>query len=290
MSFFRNRRRYGALRLPAEPRRHHQVSWLAGDLRARRRSLLRNRARDLAVVLGSLTLSACGFTLLVRHSPVLVGMVLGIFIGVGGSLGGVFLSVVDGTFFPRLGQRVERSIGMDLRRMPGGYGVISNVSFEHVDVDHVVLTPGGCLAVEVKSCFSRRQELSKVADLQAKVGQARDGARRVQRLLRSRGVDIPVRPVLLLTGPGAPVMPPLVRYGDVTLTTFGDPSTWLANVGGEHQLDLATAGRAATELLARREQRTRYEESRAGGRQVSSTPGSPSTHRSTRRVVVPPAG
>lgn len=34
---------------------------------------------------------------------------------------------------------------MDLRRIPGIYGVVSDVSFEHSNVDHVVLTPNGCL-------------------------------------------------------------------------------------------------------------------------------------------------
>src|SRR4051812_32011449 len=72
------------------------------------------------------------------------------------------------------------------------------------NVDYVVVIPQGCLAVEVKSSFSRRQKLAKGSDLAGKVAQARDGAQRVEKLLRSRGVDLPVRPVLLFTGPGAP--------------------------------------------------------------------------------------
>jgi hypothetical protein len=70
--------------------------------------------------------------------------------------------------------------------------------------------------------LSRRQELAKVSDLSAKVAQARDGAQRVERLLRRRGVDVPVKPVLLPTGPGAPYMPPVVEHGDVTITAFRD--------------------------------------------------------------------
>jgi len=161
----------------------------------------------------ALAVSAGAFSVLLRHSPLLVGFVLGTYLGATGAAGVMFLSVVDGSLYPRLGRFVERDVGMDLRRIPDIYGVVSDVSFEHVNVDHTVLTRDGCLAVEVKACFSRRQELAKVPDLAKKVSQARDGALRVQRLLRSRGVDIPVTPVLLFTGPGAPHMPPVVRYG-----------------------------------------------------------------------------
>ncbi|CCH89541.1 conserved protein of unknown function; putative NERD domain [Modestobacter italicus] len=224
MGSLRDRRRYGALRLPVDRRRHERVSWLDTDLRTRRKTLLRSRWKDLAVILVALAASALGMCVTVRHSPLLLGLVLGVYLGAIAVSTVVFLSVVDGSFHPRLGRLVERSIGTNLRRIPGIYGVISDVSFEHVNVDHVVLTSDGCLAIEVKSSFSRRQDLAKVPDLAGKVSQARDGAQRVQRLLRSRGVDLAVRPVLLFTGPGAPFMPPVVQYDDVTITGFTDPA------------------------------------------------------------------
>ena len=264
MSFLRDRRRYGELRLPVNRRPHQRVSWLDRQLRPRRRTLLTTRWKELAVILLAFAASAAGFACLVRHSPFLVGLVVGGYIGAVGVLGVVFLAVVDGSLHPRLGRCVEHSVGMDLRRIPGIYGVVSGVSFEHVDVDHVVLAPGGCLAVEVKACFSRREELAKVPDLARKVAQARDGALRVQRLLRSRGVDLPVTPVLLFTGPGAPYMPPVVQDGEVTITGFNDPTIWIQGAAvAERQLDLDTARRAANELLTYREERTRYERSRA---------------------------
>jgi hypothetical protein len=193
----------------------------------------------------------------------LIGLVLGIYIGALAVAGAVFLSVVDGSLHPRLGRLVERSTGMDLRRIPGIYGVVSDLSFEHINVDHIVLTPNGCLAIEVKSSFSRRQELAKVPDLASKVAQAHDGAQRVERLLRSRGVVLRVKPVLLFTGPGAPYMPPVVQHSEVTITGFNDPTAWLEGaVAAGDQLDLGTARRAADELLAYREKRTQYERSR----------------------------
>jgi hypothetical protein len=147
--------------------------------------------------------------------------------------------------------------------MPDIYGVVSDDSFETGNVDHVAFTPQGCLAVEVKSSFSRRHELGQVHDLGKKVAQARDGARRVERLLRSRGVQLPVKPVLLFTGLGAPDRPPVVQHGEVTITGFHDPTTWLHGAGVPgRQLDLDTAARAAAELLRYREERTRYERSR----------------------------
>jgi hypothetical protein len=214
VGLLRNRRRYGELGLPVNRRRHNRVSWLDQDLRTRRSKLLRDRWKDLALILLLLALSAAGFVTVVRHSPMLIGLVLGIYLGALAVTGAVFLSVVDGSFHPRLGRLVERSTGMDLRRVPGIYGVISDVSFEHVNVDHVVLSPHGCLAVEVKGCFSGRQELARVPNLAGKVAQARDGAQRVERLLRSRGVVLRVKPVLLFTGPGAPYMPPVVQHSE----------------------------------------------------------------------------
>ncbi|MCZ2839936.1 nuclease-related domain-containing protein [Modestobacter sp. VKM Ac-2985] len=212
----------------------------------------------------ALVVSAAGASLVVRHSPLLTGLVIGVYVGATAVAAIVLLSVVDGTFHPRLGRLVERSVGTDLRRIPGIHGVVSDVSFEHGNVDHVVLTPRGCLAVEVKSSFSRRRDLAKVADLAGKVAQTRDGAVRVQRLLRSRGVDVPVRPVLLFTGPGAPFMPPVVHYDDVTITGSADSTTWVEGaVRANDQLDLDTARRAADVLLAYREQRTDYEQVRA---------------------------
>ncbi|MCZ2821060.1 nuclease-related domain-containing protein [Modestobacter sp. VKM Ac-2977] len=244
-------------------RRHQRASWLDNDLRTRRAELLRNRWKDLALVLMALVVSAAGMSLAVRHSPLLTGVVIGVYVGATAVATIVLLSVVDGTFHPRLGRLVERSVGTDLRRVPGIHGVVSDVSFEHGNVDHVVLTSRGCLAVEVKSSFSRRRDLAKVADLAGKVTQTQYGAQRVQLLLHSRGVDVPVRPVLLFTGPGAPFMPPVVHYDDVTITCSTDPTTWLESaIHAGDQLDLDTARRAADELLAYREQRTDYEQAR----------------------------
>ncbi|WP_138757571.1 nuclease-related domain-containing protein [Modestobacter altitudinis] len=260
-------------------RRHERVSWLDNDLRTRRRALLRSRWKDLTVVLVALAASAFGMSLTMHQSPVLLGLVLGLYLGATAVSSVVFMSVVDGSFHPRLGRLVERSVGTDLRRVPGVYGVISDVSFEHVNVDHVVLTPHGCLAVEVKSSFSRRQDFAQVPDLAGKVAQTRDGAQRVQRLLRSRGVDLPVRPVLLFTGLGAPFMPPVVQHDDVTITGFTDPATWVEGAAGA-SLDLDTARRAADELLAYREQRTEYERARPARRVGKPQPSSGAPLRS----------
>lgn len=265
MGFTRAGRRHGALESALNRRRHQRVSWLDVDLRSRRRTLLFSRRKDLTVILLALASSAIGFSLVVRHHPLLVGLVLGVYLGAIAVSGVVFLSVVDGSFHPRLGRMVERSIGTDLRRAQGVLGVVSDVSFEHVNVDHVVLTPHSCLAIEVKASFSRRQDLAKVPDLDSKMKQARDGARRVQHLLRSRGVDLPVTPVLLFSGPGAPVMSPVVRRDDVLITSSTDPATWHIGATGA-PLDLDTTRRAADALLAYREQRTAYERTRLARR------------------------
>jgi len=118
----------------------------------------------------------------------------------------VLLAVADGSLLARMGRSFESHVGEELRAIPGPFDVVSGVSFAHRDVDHVVLATKRCFAVEVKASFGRRTTVDEVPGLAGKVTQARDGAAQVRRLLASRGMLLPVTPVLVLAGPGAPIM------------------------------------------------------------------------------------
>lgn len=176
----------------------------------------------------------------------------------------VLLAIADGSFLARLGRAREDDVGVELRKAPGVCAVVSGVSFAHRDVDHVVLARGGCFAVEVKATFGRRRRLVRVPDLPGKLAQTSQGARQVQQLLASRGVVLPVTPMLILAGSGSPDLTAAERHNDVLVATFRDSHTWGPLLAGSEDIvDQPTAGRAAAELLAYRSQRTDYELTRS---------------------------
>jgi len=220
----------------------------------------RRRYWDLVQIIASLAV-ACGcLALFVRSSPFLLGVLVGVFLALAGVIPFILMPIADGTVHARLGRMVEDDIGTELRKVPGVYTVLSDVSFERMNVDHVVFTPNGCLAVEVKALFGQRWELTNVPDLAGKSAQARDGARKVELLLRSRGVDVPVQPVLLLAGSGAPVMSTALQSGDVTVVRFARHRGWFSDVPQlGHALQREAAELAAAELAKYCEERTEHE-------------------------------
>ena len=197
---------------------------------------------------------------LVIHWPFLIGVVVGAYLGAVTVLLLVLLAIADGSLFPRLGRALEDEVGLELRKAPGVFAVVSGVSFAHRDVDHVVLARAGCFAVEVKATFGRRRRLHDVPELPSKLAQAHDGARQIQRLLASRGVALQVTPVLILTGSGAPDMALAERHEDVLVVALRHGHAWRSKLTGlGPSLDEATAQIAADELLDYRRQRTDYE-------------------------------
>lgn len=130
--------------------------------------------------------------------------------------------------------------------------VLSNVPFQQVDVDHVVLTPTGCYAVEVKSLLGHREPLDTTWGLAGKTRQTADGARKIRLLLHSKKIDIPVLPLLVLAGPGAPDLPGTgVDRDGVRIVAYRETSTWLPRIAAQPatpNLDIDTARRAADAL------------------------------------------
>lgn len=204
-------------------------------------------------------MSAVLLAILVRDSPLLVGLVAGTHLGAVSVLLVVMIFIADGSLFPRLGRALEHEVGAELLRDPDVIAVVSGISFEHRDVDHVVLSRAGCFAVEVKASFGRRGRLADVLDLRGKLAQARDGARQIERLLVSLDVPVPVTPVLLLTGSGSPDMVEAKRQGDVLVLRHHWQGPWSEESEGDNVLDDVTARAAADHLTAYRTRRTEYE-------------------------------
>jgi len=283
--WLRDRGGYGQLRLRYIRYRRRRSSWLEHDLRTRRRRMLRGNWRDLTKVAVAFTVAAFALCYGARGYPQLQAGLIGAFMAAGVIGAVVFLTLADGSLLARLGRGVEADVGDELRTTTGVYGVISAVPFERFDVDHVVLAPKGCFAVEVKALFGSQQTLEATHGLASKVRQAQRGASTVAGLLRSQGVDIPVRPVLVLAGPGAPSLKgEVVTRDGVLMVAFRDSDTWRPVMAGTgHGLSPATALAAAEHLHTFCERREQHQRSRMTQRNRRRDPA-PGKARSGHRV------
>lgn len=268
VTWLQDRRGYGALRLRVQRRQARRASWLGDQLRRRRRAFLRANWLLLLKVVGAWVVVLAS-TALVRHQPHLRDFLLGLYTGLGPALLWFLLAAADGSLNARLGRSVEEQVGDELRTTRGVYGVVSGVPFRGCDVDHVVLSPAGVSAVEVKwlGAPGRSDRLEDVYRLSGKLAQAKNGALRVQQLLHSEGVTW-VRPVLVLAGPGTPDLPEGgLRHEDVVVVSFRHSNAWRPSLAGgasvrHAALELDVAEACAHALLAFRKQRWDHEASR----------------------------
>jgi hypothetical protein len=133
----------------------------------------------------------------------------GLLIGAGLASFGWVLYHVDAirNYAPFIGSSAERWTARMLKAAPASWRSVPNVRFEDYDVDYVILTPDALLAVEVKwrpQLSERDEQLRQQSDLD----QSWKSARKMRLFLYASGLQhLPVIPVLLLWGPGIPVMP-----------------------------------------------------------------------------------
>jgi hypothetical protein len=129
---------------------------------------------------------------------------------VGFAVGGVVmtlaLSAANFDSRPMCGHLAE-TFSLESLRKVSGWTVIENLPFDGVDVDHVVITPSGVLAVETKYFGPLIRGSQAERD---RVAQARESAtaaaRKVHLFLRSEKLHeaVKITPVLMVWGPGAP--------------------------------------------------------------------------------------
>jgi len=104
------------------------------------------------------------------------------------------------------GERLTSDVLRTLRIR--GWKAVDDIEFEHLNVDHVVVGPGGAFAVETKWTnepwiVEDGSFISSYA-LRA-VKQSRDGADRIGHLLRGNfKITCQVEPLLVIWGPGRP--------------------------------------------------------------------------------------
>jgi hypothetical protein len=237
--------------VPLSRRAERRATWLHGHLRTRRLAALRAHRTTLAgwsAVWGALVAAS---VLVDWHHPqwrafmvgaMLVGFAESTWIG---------LTFFDGSLAARYGRFIEEMVGDGLRTAAGVWAVVSNVPFEHFDVDHLVIARRGVFAVEVKTIQgSRAAELDDLRDVPSMLAQAQRAAHDVRALLRSEKVHRAVRPVLVLVGSAVPTLPPLGQAcNGVIVVAWRDNAAWLHRLGDRDDIDEAVA-RAAHRVVA----------------------------------------
>lgn len=118
------------------------------------------------------------------------------------------LNAVDGTWLRRQGAGAEELTSGVLRRLRrDGWRTIDSVEFTSLEVDHVLVGPGGVWAIETKNSMVPMKVRPDGIDLYGgdPCVQARQAARKIELLLRSGdGPTLEVSPAVVLWGPGAP--------------------------------------------------------------------------------------
>nr|WP_269813684.1 nuclease-related domain-containing protein [Ornithinimicrobium sediminis] len=151
-------------------------------------------------------------------APVLKGVVAGILFA--SAFWAPFTAVTISTYSATVGSWGESFTKELLQRERPSWPIVHDVPMQARNVDHVVVSPRAVLAIETKylgagspwpqSRFRDRHLLD-----------ARDSARSVRLLLRSADIrtELPVQPVLMLWGPGAPKDVSWTQDGEVHVVT-----------------------------------------------------------------------
>jgi len=254
------RRGHGPLNIPHNRRILRRAHPVTRRMRERRAIVLRRRWRDL-LTLAVLFLVICACLVLptsggVQWQGFVVGMCAGLLV----AGFAVLLTLLDGSLLRRIGRSVEADVGDELRRTHGVFGVVSSLMFENTDVDHVVLAAGGVWVVEVKWAMTPSSDLEHLWGLQGHLRQVQEATRKVRGLLRQVAPGVPVRALLVLSGPGVPDLADGEARDDVEIVpamTRRDWAWWSA--GREVSWDLAAARPAAQALMRFRDARVAHE-------------------------------
>lgn len=167
-------------------------------------------AATAAIIAGLLVVPA------VPLRPVLIGFVLG-------AITMAVVLSVSRYDAPQMRGYLAETFSLESLRQVPDWLVIDNLPFDDVDVDHVVVTPSGVLAVE-----SKHHAAASEATFHRDIAAAYRAARKIRLLLRSKGHALAtVTPVLMVWGPGAHELPKGFRLvDDVYLVDPAHPELW----------------------------------------------------------------
>jgi hypothetical protein len=225
------------LRQPGEADGHHEF------VLSRRRSYAQRKARKAfwqfardvwpALAVFSCAIGAVvAYGLLFEPSDFMQGLTLGVVSTTFAAVFFVLFLVVTGTSLTLAGSWAENFANDEIKRAVRRghvWGWVENIEVGGFDIDHVVVAPGGVLAIETKAHPTGFDNRRAMADLD----QAVQAARKTASVLRSRDIDMPaeVVPVLALWGhrkvrESLPSDGRVVR--DVHVVAIADLADWLA--------------------------------------------------------------
>ena len=240
----------------ADQRRKRQVRRRAGrsTLRVLRREAWREARRVWPHLLGFLLVwLALALALSwLQRTEFMQGLFAGFMIGVLGFFGMVFL-VGTGIAQRQMGGAAEQwTAGLFEELDRGRWFVAHDVSFEAMNIDHVLVGPRRIYAVETKwTSWQGNQKF-----VQGAQACSQRGARKLRALLASQGLDRKVIPLVLIWGPHTRDMQAEPEWVDgVGLVAGVHADSWLSKLRSSAQ-DVArdlSAERAITEFMADRQ-------------------------------------
>lgn len=166
-----------------------------------------------------------------------------------GTLAAVAGMLLVASLLPRRGPKqhfgdAEARTSKALERLdPEAWRIFDDLQFSGFDVDHVAIGPGGLLAIESRWAPTRWTLNDNAIDgaVGRPLHQAQRNATWIRKVLRNKGVQIPVVPVLVIWGPGAPELSRgSRRCGDVVVLNGAQDDEWRADL---------SAGRLSGQIL-----------------------------------------
>jgi hypothetical protein len=133
---------------------------------------------------------------------------------------------------------------------------VDDVPLERRNVDHVAISPRAVLGIETKFLGAgRRWAPDRYGE--AALDAARSSARSVRSILRSHGItNVPVEPVLMLRGPGAPQSPSgWITVGEVQVVQGASGAGEWRRHNSQGKISTGLAGSVRASLLRHRQMR-----------------------------------
>lgn len=209
------------------PSRKRAPSWAQRQIKQRRQELPRSQWQGPLVLLIMLPVAIAAVVLATPHHPLLEGFLCGFLCAVGIVAVVFIVPITDGSIFLRLYNLHEAAVADVLKSRSGIYSVYSSVEFDSFDVDLVVVAPAGVFALEIKTRTSIERASALGPHYRARwQRQAALGARKVHFLLLSNHLDLEVRPVVVLVGPGTPRQLPVEADSGVLWLSPSSLQTW----------------------------------------------------------------
>lgn len=178
------------------------------------------------------------------------------------------LDLFSGTYNLRLGVMGEQATAeavLGRRQRREGWRLVNGLYFGgHGDVDHLLIGPGGVFVLESKWTnvpWTLTEKGLAGTTGRDPIAQARDGARKVESMLRfgRERFEVAVHPVVVLWGPGAPVINGgYAAVDDVMVFEGRQAKNWKAqlNRGALTAEGVASIARVLEAELSRRVDRT----------------------------------